>query len=374
MKHPRTGRFQRAFTLIEVVGVLTVIAILTAILVPALIRQMDRFAGEQETATLRSMGDALRQSILRNRYIPALTNLVSTIVTELGVNVSDVTTNARKNPRYFLFDPNLGIGGAGLPYQQTSIGSSSSPTNVRVVLLSSIGQRFTNMVSGTPSASDFNAIWDWNDASSTAPSASLLSGFSRGDDLKIQRLDVSPLFVRLVLTAYGSSGSPGYSIDSTNWGTAIIVTNGGAGIDRYFLQNSILALHTHLGILDSRQILIRDNSFVYNEDVWRASIIGAVSIGGLDITTVVDKFLKAPPNFNDNVPYGTNQQRIIVTNMMAYMDAYIDWAGAGFPSGFLKNTANSKQDEMITSIRSIYEPGGGANDYTPVNTNACTPF
>src|SRR6267154_5459164 len=65
----RSRNFPRAFSLIELIGVLAVTAILAAVLVPALIRQMDRIAGHQESAALRSFSDALQQSILRNRYI-----------------------------------------------------------------------------------------------------------------------------------------------------------------------------------------------------------------------------------------------------------------------------------------------------------------
>src|SRR5439155_11697863 len=65
------GHSYRAFSLIELVGVLTVIAILAAVAVPALIRQMDRIAGEQESAALKSLGDALQQSIVRNRSVPS---------------------------------------------------------------------------------------------------------------------------------------------------------------------------------------------------------------------------------------------------------------------------------------------------------------
>src|SRR6266508_4265734 len=68
---PRKG--QRAFSLIELTGVLAVVAILAAALVPALIRQLDRIAGEQETAALKSFGDALQQGILRKRYVPGAT-------------------------------------------------------------------------------------------------------------------------------------------------------------------------------------------------------------------------------------------------------------------------------------------------------------
>src|SRR5207245_1609726 len=52
---------ERAFSLIELIGVLAVIAILAAVLAPALIRQMDRIAGDQESASLKSFGDALQQ-------------------------------------------------------------------------------------------------------------------------------------------------------------------------------------------------------------------------------------------------------------------------------------------------------------------------
>jgi len=116
-----------------------------------------------------------------------------------------------------------------------------------------------------------------------------------------------------------------------------------------------------------------DNSFVYNQEVWRASIIGAQTIGGLDLATVVDKFLKAPPNLNGHVPNGTNQATVIVSNMIVYMSKYNDWANNGFqPAGTpFKNAVMSAQGAMMTSVRSIFEPGGGNSDYTPVNGSPC---
>src|SRR5437016_3062066 len=71
------GQAQRAFSLIELIGVLAVIAILAAVLVPALIRQLDKIAGDQESAALKSFGGALQASIMRltpahpaNHYVP----------------------------------------------------------------------------------------------------------------------------------------------------------------------------------------------------------------------------------------------------------------------------------------------------------------
>src|SRR6185436_19112812 len=66
----RSRNFPRAFSLIELIGVLAVMAILAGVVAPALIRHMDKVAGHQESAALKSFGDALQQSILRARSIP----------------------------------------------------------------------------------------------------------------------------------------------------------------------------------------------------------------------------------------------------------------------------------------------------------------
>src|SRR5436190_1399870 len=154
----RSPAYGRAFSLIELIGVLAVMAILAAVLVPSLIRQMDRIAGEQESAALKSFGDALQQSIMRKRYIPSGTDWATNIATELGVDVTNVSTNqARRQPRFFLIDPALRVGNNsyGLPYNQNltnwASGSVTTITNnlgalvivpplsPRLLILSSIG-------------------------------------------------------------------------------------------------------------------------------------------------------------------------------------------------------------------------------------------
>src|SRR3989442_9715593 len=89
VEDPKAGQGTSAFTLIELIGVLTIIVILATLLVPVLIRQMDRIAGEQESASLKAIGDALEQSVKWNRYIPSETDWASTIAVQMGVNVSN---------------------------------------------------------------------------------------------------------------------------------------------------------------------------------------------------------------------------------------------------------------------------------------------
>src|SRR5437867_7174060 len=135
-----------AFSLIEMIGVLAVIAILAAALAPSFVRQMDKTAGDQESASLKAFGDALQKSIMRNRYIPSATDWASTVATELGVDIAAVTNSPRQQPRFFLIDPNLNInntgvtpGGSGepaLPYTQANAGSANLPASPRLLILS----------------------------------------------------------------------------------------------------------------------------------------------------------------------------------------------------------------------------------------------
>src|SRR6266498_2241621 len=107
---PRSACRLRAFSLIELIAVLAATAIMAAALVPALVRHMDRIAGERESAALKSFADALQQSIRRNRYIPNHTDWATNVAAELGVDVANVTTSPRNQPRFFLIDPNWQIG------------------------------------------------------------------------------------------------------------------------------------------------------------------------------------------------------------------------------------------------------------------------
>src|SRR5439155_24756186 len=125
--------------------------------------------------------------------------------------------------RFFLIDPSLNInntgvnqGGTGapaLPYRQTNAGSINLPVSPRVLFLSSIGLELpAGIVNGVPTAADFTNIW--NSADGTVPSAPVFSGWTGvTDDLKVQRVDLSPLFVHLLLSQNASLGAnPRYTI------------------------------------------------------------------------------------------------------------------------------------------------------------------
>ena len=381
----------RAFSLIELIGVLAVIAILAAALVPALIRQMDRIAGEQESAALKSFSDSLQQSILRKRYIPSASDWATNIATELGVDVANVTTNSRRQPRFFLIDPALQIGtnNGALPYTQTnrvfgSVVTNNSgvivpPQSPRVMILSSISRALpASITSGVASSTNFTALWDRNDTGNALPATSFAwPGWPDGDDLKVQRVNLSSLFVHLLLTANNSATnnteSGHYSIDSISTND---VPSPGLGRDGYFIKNSVLYLYTGLTNTDSQQILSRDTSFVYEQNVWRSSLTGGSFLAGsLDLGSIVDKYLEAPENPNAKYTYASNgvtQQTLVVSNMVAYMNAYNAWADSNFSDNNKYNAAVAVQASMKDAVQGQYKNSGSGKDYTPTPV-ACPP-
>src|SRR5437667_3561213 len=110
VRHKRRGadfqsalcKSQSAFSLIEMIGVLAVLAILLTILAPSFVRQMDKTAGDQESANLKALGDAFQQSVMRNRYIPSDADWASAVATESGVDIASVTNTPRRQPRFLL--------------------------------------------------------------------------------------------------------------------------------------------------------------------------------------------------------------------------------------------------------------------------------
>ena len=70
------------------------------------------------------------------------------------------------------------------------------------------------------------------------------------------------------------------------------------------------------------------------------------------------------------------QQSVVVSNMIAYLDAYSAWADSSFSDSGLRDAAVNTQQAMLTAVQRQYMQGGGSDDYTPItNTNypPCVP-
>lgn len=350
-----------AFTLIEMIGVLAVIAIVAALTVTAALRHLDRVASEQELARLQALGDALQKSILRNRYIPTYTNWATVIATQTGLAPGAVTSNIRNRPRVFLVDSGGWLSN-NLPYVQTHLGTTNLPANARVMFVSSLGKNLP-ITTGMPSAADFAALW--NAPPDTVPAGGDWAGWTgEPDDVKIHRVNLSPLFVKLVLTSYLSATNGQYAVDSSLTNAVPFF----AGFGGYFLKGSVLKLYRGApgSALDSTQILNEDSSFVYEGGAWKSSLQGRVTLGVGDVGGVVAAFLSATPNTNSQSPFTNHQQILVVESMTEYISNYNVWAAGNFTNNSLKTHLRTVQDDMMDAVWGLYRSSGGYSFY-PTN-------
>lgn len=376
-----------AFSLIELIGVLAVIAILATVIFTVTIKSLDRVANDQELAQLQTINQALRSSILRNGYIPkayGTSNWVQMVAQEMGSDEASVSANGRRLPRYLLIDPAIQIGGIGATvmatngYRQTPPGSAA-PTNPRLLILSSIGVPLPAAISnGVPASSaDFDGIW--NAADGALPTGSAWTSWKGVNDLKINRVNLQPLFVHLYLRLTNSVvTSPGisallrgnYSINRT------AATGSPDGVDAYFLQNSVLTLSSKVagpsGIdwPPADQILITECAFVLAAGGgWRGGLSNTNApptdiYSQLVSPEIMDllawRFLNSPGNpgsgevdmqyypglSGDDLKHIKSNQSWLVKNYSLFMQTYIDWANTGFWNDDLKNRLSKISDQM----------------------------
>jgi prepilin-type N-terminal cleavage/methylation domain-containing protein len=345
-------RRQRGMTLIEMVGALAIVAILAALILPALIKQTDKAVADQEAAVLQSFSDGLQRRILRYGYIPGPLDWTTNIATEFGIAPSDVAANSRHNPRYLIFDPAF-TNSLSFYYTNTSAGVSRAPVGARMMILSSLGRPLTNLATGMlPAAGDFAIIW--NTVDGTVPSAAAFSNWrGTGEDLKVQRINLAPLFARLVLSYYASTNRAGYSVGAgvTNPVTSLV------GLDAYFLKNSQLNLYAGpAAALDSQLILNSDMSYWYYQDAWRGFMPGTTGVpgaptntpGAFDFSAIVNGFLNATPT-----SLGAGQQRLIIQDFINYMNAYTAWATSNFSDQAPYNQAVGYQLNMMSHVQAL---------------------
>jgi type II secretory pathway pseudopilin PulG len=374
--------------MIEMIGVLAVLAILATIIISSTPRQLDIAAANLEGTNLVNYATALQNSILRNRYIPGTNDVIQVIATELGMDAKDVSTNSRNNPRIFVFDPGWafytndalnavslgplmssgrawqqGIGGAFMLPNGTGQyggGSNNPPYKPRLMILSNLGTVPLALPSGFDEG-DFAARWDAADG--TVPTGGHWAWGGNGDDMRVQRINLTPLFVHVILYNYNypTTVQGRYAIDRDKQGSVTnIVPNGTYGVDTYFIRGTILGLLKSAaagGTLDADQILNRDTSFAYVEDVWRSSInLGEgidprAALMGNALWATAATFMGS--RYYTNAVNGVTPP-IVVSNMANFMSNYIVWATNNFPlSGSSYVNASNAQVGMIAAMKNM---------------------
>jgi len=191
----------KGFTLIEMIGVLTIISILAAIVVPNVFKQIDRVNSDAETSNLRTLAGEFEQFILEKKQIPAPSNWSGSLAQVSALPLSKIAKNDRGFKRALYVDPRFmtttDTNFAG--YTQNT-GLLTSPVSPRAMIVSNLK---ADVTASLTSFAAFDAVWNQSAGSVIIES----------DDLKIQRMHLSHLFNNLSLLNE-KTASPYYQLEN----------------------------------------------------------------------------------------------------------------------------------------------------------------
>lgn len=168
MKTPRPDflpRLSAGFTLIEMIGVLAILAIMASILTPNVLHSIERAAVRAEAETLHNLGNAIGLYLRDNRVLPleGAGNWDNQIANYASLNAADILTNKRQKlgvgwvPRLYVIDPVV--------------------ANQRVLLISSM-RNTVALPSIAQVKASFQSIWDT--ASNKVPVGAGWGGWGAG--------------------------------------------------------------------------------------------------------------------------------------------------------------------------------------------------
>lgn len=313
----------RAFTLVEAVGVLSILSILAATLLPPIFDEINRANLERETKTMESIAGALHSVIVRTRRVPG-NDWTRVVADELAAPLSSVATSVAGHARALLFHPEmrLGTGLTTLPFTQTASGCPDGPVNAKAVLISSqsglaLPERFRGGDAIT--TTEFNRLW--NAAEGTVPAGWPGEWSEKGNTLRIERINLTPLFHRLVIQ------------DVSGNGTAQVSVDGGApfgipapGLDSHYFAGTEISFYEN-GQLKARDLLVEPRSYIHELGAWRDQLSEGRQGLSPRFSRALDRFLNARQN-PESLGATTDS---VAASYSRYAMTYTTWAGSGFP-------------------------------------------
>lgn len=248
---PRAGA---GFTLIEMIGVMAVIAILASAIAPSVVDLAVKAKAEKETISLNSLAESLRQSVLQTKSIPlaATSSWVNAIALENNLPSSKIEFNHASFRRGYYIDPHFLTSPASSFSGYPSQGLTTAPISPRIMLVSNLS---AHVPSAPTTAAEFSAIWDQTASTSLVESQSI----------KVVRLNLRSTFHRIIFNN-DSVEQASYAFEgNSKQALAAGVT------ERYVLDSTKVRLYTHSypnGALDFVSLVNSDESFRYDGSAW----------------------------------------------------------------------------------------------------------
>ena len=239
------------FTLVELIGVLAILAILASFITPNVINQLRSARRDAEDQQLTNIAQGIELFIRQTRSFPA--NLAALSPDYVAVSLGQLNSNANGFLRYFFVQPNI----AG--YDNTAGLAPAFLADSRFLLISNLNQNANPTIT---TDAEFETWWDTDETGTP--------------DLKIHRGQVGDLFHLLSLSADGAGGS--YTVDGT------AVDSGGgtlAARTTYHISGTPVALDeaSTFGTAETQFTLTMDAGYQFDPDCSAGSQWRVISSG-----------------------------------------------------------------------------------------------
>ncbi|MCP5145787.1 MAG: type II secretion system protein [Gammaproteobacteria bacterium] len=249
----------RGFTLIELIGVMAIVAIMASVIAPRMFDDLKRARRDKETTSLANLGSLLRDYILDTKHIPApsVSSWTTALASVANLPTSRIEFNDRGFRRGYYVDPRFfttsDTNFSGYTQQG---GLVNPPVSARIMLVSV-------MTGNAPAAPNNSATFDaiWNQTSA----ATLIEG----PDIKIERVNMQTSFHRVILTN-GLGSQVSYQLEN---GSSYAVPAASGGMDgmatRYVLARTRVNLFDQPfpgGQLARVLIADSDKAYAYRDD------------------------------------------------------------------------------------------------------------
>ena len=248
-------------------------------------------------------------------------------------------------------DPDCRVGidsSKTLPYQQTN-GGSIQPISLRMVLASSLAAPLPVRAYDTSAFSNL-----WNTLPGTIPSVLATNWSGTADDLKVQQLDLSCLFNRVVLTDLDSSYVARYSIDTTNTSDPVTpVPNNTPSLEMWLLNGSVMNLYDNNTNLTAREYITGDACYTFEYGQWGRYVRLGTNYSGW-FGSMVDLFLATT---NSSSRRYTTQQWI-VDSMYSVLYNFGQWSQDRFTNTVPRvqawDATSAATNALINSTKDLY--------------------
>lgn len=242
------------FTLVEMIGVLAIIAILASFIAPNLINQLAATKRDAEDGQLATIARGIELYVRQTRSFPATLTALSPDFVPAALG--QLTTNPNGYLRYYFVQPNISgfTNAAGLPM--------TALADARFMVITHLAQ---NVNPSITTDANFETWWSTDETGTP--------------DLKIHRGHVGQLFHLLSLSADGAGGS--YAVDGSP-----TASGGGTLVPhlRYHLSGTTISLDeaNTFSVPETQFTLTAEAGFQFDPDCaagskWRINSSGCYS-------------------------------------------------------------------------------------------------